>query len=265
MKSPFIWALAILCGLAVDGSSQVTAPLGSQFAYKKFRYWNEAGRLLVSATLEKGKIDTLPEIRLRAVIRDTLTDPRRVIFEVASSVNNRTAHETDTVLPQAQLWLPQKTRAKAGLPDSTFSLVLSASSSLKAGESFRLALGPAAQDEGLAHKMFFARDTVKGLSVDTSEAMDISRSAGQAVFGFRPGGSLAACYMVLYNAGFGWGLSVPGDTLADSSWTAAAQTGELRYREAGPLLDAEQIKIIRRGLRGADTARVEEFLRISPR
>jgi len=50
MKSPFIWALAILCGLAVSGSAQVTAPLGSQFACKKFRCWNEAGRLLVTDT-----------------------------------------------------------------------------------------------------------------------------------------------------------------------------------------------------------------------
>jgi hypothetical protein len=50
MKSPFIWALAILCGLAVSGSAQVTAPLGSQFARKKFRCWNETGRLLVTDT-----------------------------------------------------------------------------------------------------------------------------------------------------------------------------------------------------------------------
>jgi len=266
VRSPLIWAMITLCAAFNLAGAQVTAPLTREFRHNKFHYWNESGNLLVSATLQNNRLDTLPEMRIRAVVLDTLGDSSQVILSVSSWTANRAAHETDTVLIHTQLWLPCKGPGGTGrVPDSTFSLILRNSKPPEKSEAFRIWVEPVGEDEGFVQLIPFANDTLKGTGNDTSEVINLGRGAKEAVFGYKPDGTTAAVYELLYNSGFGWGLAGPSDTLADSAWTAETQAGSWRFRDVGELLDAELLRVIRRGKSAADTVRVQQTLRTRPR
>ena len=62
VRSPLIWAMITLCAAFNLAGAQVTAPLTREFRHNKFHYWNESGNLLVSATLQNNRLDTLRNI-----------------------------------------------------------------------------------------------------------------------------------------------------------------------------------------------------------
>lgn len=259
-----IWALIMLCAFASAVGAQVTSPVTTiNQEFVEIQTGNTSGDLLSSATLVNDRPDTLRPLIITVVLQDTIIDSTAMVLDVSTVYGggSKTAYR-DTVNIGWQLHLPER----GSDVDSIFTVELT-NASPTIGDRFQLKLVKIPADQGYTTVVPFASSTVSGTDADTSAAIYIGRGAMDVSFGFEPLGSdtTAATYRALYNLGLGWGMSVPADTIADSTYTWARGRDGLHLKDVGELLGAPWIKLIRNGTRATDTTTVRETIRIEPR
>jgi len=257
-------ATVLLLFFALPMSAQNTAPVSTSFRILQAESRNSQGDLLKSATLETEQIDALLPFSIRIVVANG-DDSLATVFDVTSKYGRYTpVSEQITVPLYQQLYLPQSTSGNHQVPDSIYSVVLN-DQKATVGEEFNLFLRQIPVDQPGTQILVFDNDSLRGTAVDSSSQMAFSRGTSTSSFGFFTGtANTAATYEVLYNTGYGWGLATPSDTLADSLSTVQCPANTWRYFDSGALMEAEYIKIIRRGMRAADTILVKQTLRIRP-
>ena len=261
------WAILGVCAFVSAAGAQVTGPVTTLQTHIEVRGDNISGDMLSSWSLESNRPDTLEVLYVRVAFRDTVGDTTATIIDVTHRYGNGPVEGyRDTI----KVWEVQKfPAAGAGgdnqMPDSLFTVVLT-NGLPAAGEVFELRGNLVSSDQGYTTIVPFSSSTVNGTLTDTSGIIYIGRGGMDVSFGvLLVGDTTCVTYRALYNTGYGWGFSSPQDTLADSTFTADMEKDAWEFKDAGELLAAPWIKIVRNGHVDADTTTVREMIRVEPR
>jgi len=265
MRSPFRWAFMMVLALVGVAGAQITPPQTASFSVKEFSWKNDRGNAISTVTINNMRLDTLPELSVRAILQDTVVDSTHTVWGITISRPGYPNYtERDTLSIVQQMHLPLKSSASY-LPDSLFSVIPVISSPV-IGSEMTIKLQAVDPDQGYFIPVVFASDTVRGTATDTSDAIYLGRGIKEATFGFTSSVETAeVTYEVLYNLGQGWGFAVPSDTLAGKTQTDDVPQNYWGYFNYGALLNSTFCKVVRRGEAEADTGYVRQSIRLSPR
>jgi hypothetical protein len=254
-----------LLAFIMAAQAQLTAPVPAQFRALKLSQANLYGTPVSNFTCLNFTPDTVLFDLMVRVDSLSLTSGRAV---VNLNWEGKLVRTSSTINPNWQWFWPENDAQVTGLgiPDSLFSFTWN--TPFRPNQQFRAYTRLADPQEGFTVPLHFTNGKLRAGITDTSAAIYIGRNAKKVSFGFFSRDSAnAGNYRILYNMGFGWGLTSPADSLADSTKTWGAGANAWLYWNKGDIAGAEWIEIIRKGLRvdGKDSTVVSEQLRIEPR
>jgi len=265
------WVFVLLLALAGNLVAQVTAPVPVTYKVKETTSMTAlpvVGDLLQAdgVTIKTGRPDTVNPFLVRAIV-EAAPDSNHVILGATVRWAGQVPYAfKDTIRTVGEIVWPQWdiTDPVRQMPDSLLYIHLK-NRKPNVGDEFKIENAVVPASDGKVVFLEFPQDTLKGTKVDTSGAVYLAGGADAVTFAYQASKATAAVYEVLYNFGFGWGLASPSDTLADSLFTRTATANTWRFRDVGALMEAQFIRVIRRGKATTDTARISQSLRIRAR
>lgn len=263
LRFKFFLALGLLFVLVLAVLGQVSDPQVVNYTttteYHDEYVTNVAGAA-VDSVLPVANLDTMEAIAGRLIV--TAVTESTVTLSTNNKVGTTSRTDGFTVSRNYSGFYFPPGSSSSSQPDSIFIVCLD-SASVAANDEFRIYSAAVGADDARTALLVFETDTVKGLAVDTSDAIDVSNGVASATFGYANWSQTGAVYEVIYNLGkrLPYGPAVPSDTLADSTGTRLTTAKSWRFWDVD-LAEAQSIKVIRHGLIEADTTGpVSELLR----
>jgi len=258
----------ILHGSAIG---QNTIPVSAEFDILDFKDGIEllvtqaSGTLLPEegVTITTNRPDTLPEIKLSASLLDTIRDSLQTVAAIMFSSGGNPKTFKDTFRIDELVYWPQY--PVNGI-DSLFAINFNNQSPVLAGQrsrADRFTIMIRRIEEPALHVVYFAQDTVKGISTDTSRMLYLGGKVRSIQFGIRSSKATPEInYIACYNNGFGWGQTIPPDTIMLKTETDDAGANAWLWVDEKDIMAAQWMKIIRIGAAAADTTVMQEHIRL---
>lgn len=261
-RAAIFLALGVIFVMALSALGQVTDP--STVVKSKQEYHNDYAENVKGTPLDSvapvANLDTMEAISARLIV--SAVTESTVTLSTNHKVGTTSRGDGFTVSRNYTGFYFPPGSSSSSQPDSVWKVYLD-SANVAANDEFKLYSSAVADDAPRTAELVFSTDTIKGTSVDTSEAIDVSEGVSAVTFGYANWGQTGAVYEVIYNLGkrSPYGPAVPSDTLADSTGTRLTTAKLWRFWDTD-LAEAQWIKVIRRGKVAADTTGpVSELLR----